>query len=79
MIENNFKRIAIIGGGPAGMMAAGTARNMGASVTIFEQTDRLGKKLAITGKGVYASSFLAIFRFRVERSGTENRKIAPPL
>lgn len=51
MIENNFKRIAIIGGGPAGMMAAGTARNMGASVTIFEQTDRLGKKLAITGKG----------------------------
>ena len=33
----------------------------------------------IAGKGVYASSFLAIFRFGVERSGTENRKIAPPL
>ena len=33
----------------------------------------------IVGNDVYASSFLTIFRFRVERSGTENRKIAPPL
>ena len=45
------KRIAVIGGGPAGMMAAGTAAELGAKVTIFEHTDRLGKKLAITGKG----------------------------
>lgn len=33
------------------MMAAGTAVMYGADVTIFESTDRLGKKLAITGKG----------------------------
>ena len=33
------------------MMAAGTASLYGANVTIFENTDRLGKKLAITGKG----------------------------
>ena len=33
----------------------------------------------IAGNDVYASSFLTIFRFGVERSGTENRKIAPPL
>ena len=45
------KKIAVIGGGPAGMMAAGTALEYGADVTIFEHTDRLGKKLAITGKG----------------------------
>jgi len=45
------KKIAVIGGGPAGMMAAGTAIESGASVTVFEHTDRLGKKLAITGKG----------------------------
>ncbi len=45
------KRIAVIGGGPAGMMAAGTAALYGAAVTIFESSDRLGKKLAITGKG----------------------------
>ena len=50
-MTNTNKRIAVIGGGPAGMMAAGTAVSFGADVTIFEQTDRLGKKLAITGKG----------------------------
>ena len=44
-------KIAVIGGGPAGMMAAGAALEYGAKVTIFEHTDRLGKKLAITGKG----------------------------
>lgn len=44
-------KIAVIGGGAAGMMAAGTAAMYGAEVTIFESTDRLGKKLSITGKG----------------------------
>lgn len=49
--DNNMIKIAVIGGGAAGMMAAGTAVMYGADVTIFESTDRLGKKLAITGKG----------------------------
>ena len=40
-------KIAVIGGGAAGMMAAGTAVLSGAEVTVFESTDRLGKKLAI--------------------------------
>ena len=48
---NDNITIAVIGGGAAGMMAAGTACSLGADVTIFESTDRLGKKLAITGKG----------------------------
>ena len=48
---NDAPSIAVIGGGAAGMMAAGTALLYGADVTIFEGTDRLGKKLAITGKG----------------------------
>ena len=53
MQNDNYSltRIAVIGGGAAGMMAAGTALLNGADVTIFESTDRLGKKLAITGKG----------------------------
>ena len=48
---SDIKKICVVGGGPAGMMAAGTAALYGADVTIFESTDRLGKKLAITGKG----------------------------
>ena len=49
--DNMSKRICVVGAGAAGMMAAGVALEYGASVTIFEHTDRLGKKLAITGKG----------------------------
>ena len=43
--------IAIVGGGAAGMMAAAIALAEGASVTVFEPNDRLGRKLSITGKG----------------------------
>ena len=43
--------IAVIGGGAAGLMAAGRALEMGADVTIFEHSDRLAKKVGITGKG----------------------------
>ena len=50
-MEYTAKRICVIGGGAAGMMAAVTAVTYGADVTVFESTDRLGKKLAITGKG----------------------------
>ena len=43
--------ILVVGGGAAGMMAAGTAAGLGARVTLLEHSDRLGKKLYITGKG----------------------------
>jgi len=45
------KQILDIGGGAAGMMAAITAAEYGASVTLLEPNERLGKKLNITGKG----------------------------
>ncbi|MBR3714487.1 MAG: NAD(P)/FAD-dependent oxidoreductase, partial [Clostridia bacterium] len=44
-------RIAVIGGGAAGMMAAITAAKSGASVTLFEKMKFTGTKLRITGKG----------------------------
>lgn len=44
-------RVCVIGGGAAGLMAAGTALSYGAEVTVFDHSGRLGKKLAITGKG----------------------------
>ena len=45
------KRITVVGGGAAGMMAAITAAQRGACVTLLEPNERLGKKLNITGKG----------------------------
>lgn len=43
--------IAVIGGGPAGMMAAGRAAELGRSVILVEKNRQLGVKLLITGKG----------------------------
>jgi predicted Rossmann fold flavoprotein len=43
--------VAVIGGGPAGMMAAGRAAENGASVILLEKNASLGKKLLITGGG----------------------------
>ncbi|MBE5860546.1 MAG: NAD(P)/FAD-dependent oxidoreductase [Butyrivibrio sp.] len=46
-----MKRIAVIGCGAAGMMAAISAAESGANVIIFEKNEKPGKKIYITGKG----------------------------
>jgi len=43
--------VIVIGGGPAGMMAAGRAGERGKKVLLIEKNDSLGKKLLITGGG----------------------------
>lgn len=43
--------VAVIGGGPAGMMTAGRAAELGSKVLLLEKNDTLGKKLLITGGG----------------------------
>ena len=44
-------RIAVVGGGAAGLMAAGGATELGARVTVFEHMPKTALKLGITGKG----------------------------
>lgn len=61
-----MKKIAVIGGGAAGLMAAGTAHENGTSVTLFEKNPKLGRKIAITGKG----------RCNVTNNCTENEFLA---
>ncbi len=46
-----MKNIVVIGGGPAGIMAASVAASRGNNVVLIEKNDTLGKKLLITGKG----------------------------
>ena len=46
-----MKKVLVIGGGAAGLMAAGTAARDGHSVTLLERNEKLGRKIAITGKG----------------------------
>lgn len=45
------KTVAVIGGGPAGMIACGRLKNRVSKVILIEKNDFLGKKLRITGKG----------------------------
>ena len=46
-----MSKVIIIGGGPAGMMAAITAKENKNDVLMIEKNNQLGKKLLITGKG----------------------------
>ncbi len=45
------RKIIVIGGGPAGLMAAGQAALLGADTLLLEKMQRIGIKLCITGKG----------------------------
>ena len=60
-----MSKVIVIGGGPAGMMAAITAAENGNEVVIIEKMPSFGKKLLITGKGrcnitssLYMSEFI---------------------
>jgi predicted Rossmann fold flavoprotein len=45
------RRVIVIGGGPAGLMAAGQAAEMGAETILLEKMNQPARKLRITGKG----------------------------
>lgn len=47
----NDYQIIVVGGGAAGMMAAGQAAKSGKKVLLLEKKERLGRKIAISGKG----------------------------
>jgi len=59
-------KAVVVGGGPAGMLAAAAAAQRGHEVTLVEKNEKLGKKLYITGKGrcnlTNAADFEAFFR-----------------
>ena len=50
-MQEKSKQLVVIGGGPAGMAAAIFASRAGVDVTLLEKSEKLGKKLYITGKG----------------------------
>jgi len=47
----NEYQVIVVGGGAAGMMAAGQAAKGGTKVLLLEKKERLGRKIAISGKG----------------------------
>ena len=51
MAQKEHFDVAVIGAGPAGMLAAGRAAELGARVVLIEKNQSLGKKLLLTGGG----------------------------
>jgi predicted Rossmann fold flavoprotein len=49
-LQNNYD-VIVVGGGPAGIIAAGRAAQLGAKVLVVEKMRQAGRKLLITGKG----------------------------
>ena len=68
-----MKRIAIIGGGAAGLVAAWYAKKEDTSVTVYERNDIVGKKLRLTGNGRcnYSNADLSISHFEHSRGYSE--------
>ena len=62
------RKVAVIGGGASGLMAAITASQNGAKVDIWERNERVGKKILATGNGKcnFANMDLNINHFRGE-------------
>lgn len=50
-MQEKSKRVFVVGGGPAGMMAAAQAAAQGYETVLLEKNEKLGKKLFISGKG----------------------------
>ena len=48
---NTIYDVAVIGGGPAGLMAGGRAAESGAKVILLEKNAQTGRKLLLTGGG----------------------------
>ena len=51
VIKSTTFDVAVIGGGPAGLIAAGRAAQLGGKVVLLEKMKQPGRKLLITGNG----------------------------
>ncbi|HZX70989.1 MAG TPA: TIGR03862 family flavoprotein [Rhodanobacter sp.] len=68
-------RLAIIGGGPAGLMAAETARGAGLDVDLYDAMGSVGRKFLLAGKGGLNLTHAEIPARFVERYGARQTEI----
>jgi uncharacterized flavoprotein (TIGR03862 family) len=73
------KRVAIIGGGPAGLMAAETAADAGARVTVFEAMPTVGRKFLMAGKSGLNITHAEAHALLLGRYGAARERLAAAL
>jgi len=71
--------VAVVGGGPAGLMAAETAARAGRSVAVFEKMPTFGRKFLMAGRGGLNLTHSEDFERFVERYGARAGALAPML
>lgn len=70
-------KVAIIGGGPAGLMAAETARAAGAQVDLYDAMPSVGRKLLLAGKGGLNLTHSEPLERFLTRYGTRRASLEP--
>lgn len=69
----NKRKVIVIGGGAAGLMAAGQAASSGADVLLLEKMKRPGRKICITGKGRCNLTNIAEMKEFIDHFGKNGR------
>lgn len=79
MSESSKPRVAVIGGGPAGLMAAEVLAEGGARVDLFDAMPSVGRKFLLAGKGGLNLTHSEPFEAFVGRYGARRASIEPML
>jgi uncharacterized flavoprotein (TIGR03862 family) len=72
-------QVAVVGGGPAGLMAAEVLARAGAQVTVFERMPTAGRKLQVAGRGGLNLTHSEPLRMFLDRYGEARGAIAPAI
>jgi uncharacterized flavoprotein (TIGR03862 family) len=73
------RSIAVVGGGPAGLMAAEILAGAGPSVTVYDRMPSLGRKMLIAGRGGLNLTHSEPLDLFLTRYGTASERLAPAL
>ena len=72
-------RVAVIGGGPAGLMAAQAAASSGAQVDLFDAMPSVGRKFLLAGRGGMNITHAEGYQSFVTRYGRQSHRLRPAL
>lgn len=77
MPKDSKQTVAVVGGGPAGLMAAEVLSQGGAAVTVYDRMPSLGRKLLIAGRGGLNLTHSEDLPRFLQRYGARRERLAP--